>query len=183
MVTSSDIYEKNSASHLVGQLRDTVKLGSYWKDHLDTVDVSQYISFGIHLAVFVEPYLRFILDGKKTVESRFSVNRIAPYEKVRKGDIIILKRSSGPVVGLCEVSDVWFYRLDPKSWNDIKKEFTQSLCAQDPEFWSTRKHASYATLMKVRHVEEIGPIRWTKKDRRGWIVLHNGAAQMRLCKD
>lgn len=178
------MYEiKNSAFNLVSQLRDTVKHDSYWKDHLDRINISRHTSFGIHLAIFIEPYLKFILDGKKTVESRFSVNRIAPYEKVHKGDIIILKRSSGPVVGLCEVSDVWFYRLDPKSWKDIKKEFTQSLCAQDPEFWSTRKHASYATLMKVKNVEEIKPIRWTKKDRRGWIVLRNGATQMTLCKD
>jgi len=65
---------------------------------------------GIHLAVLVEPYLSLILDGKKTIESRFSINRHAPFEQVQRGDVLILKRSSGPIEGLCTVSDAWFYR-------------------------------------------------------------------------
>ena len=33
----------------------------------------------IHLAVVNEPHFRFILQGKKTIESRFSMHRAAPY--------------------------------------------------------------------------------------------------------
>jgi len=40
----------------------------------------------LHLAIFVEPYLSFILDGRKTVESRFSSVRCAPYKRVLPGD-------------------------------------------------------------------------------------------------
>jgi hypothetical protein len=32
----------------------------------------------IHLAVFVEPYLSFLLDGTKTIESRFAMRRSIP---------------------------------------------------------------------------------------------------------
>jgi hypothetical protein len=73
------------------------------------------LSNGIHLAVFVEPYLSFVLEGKKTVESRFSLNRHAPYEQVRDGDLLVLKKSGGPICGVCRVSNVWYYRLDPSS--------------------------------------------------------------------
>jgi adenylate kinase family enzyme len=78
------------------------------------------------------------------------------------------------VVGLCEVGQTWFYRLDPRSWRTIRKEFTQSLCAQDPNFWESRERASFATLMQVDNVRRIDPIPWVKRDRRGWVVLRPG---------
>ena len=124
---------------------------------------------GIHLAIFVEPYLSYILEGKKTIESRFGVTRRAPYRKVREGDILILKRSGGPVQGICEVSQVWFYELDKENRGTIEKDFAAALCAQDPSFWRDRKCASFATLMRIRNVRPLRPFNIPKKDRRGWI--------------
>lgn len=126
---------------------------------------------GVHLAIFVEPFLQYIIDGKKTVESRFSVNRIAPFNKIFRGDIIFLKKSGGPIVGFCFVEDVWFYQLKPSTWKDIRKNFEAALCAQDPLFWESRKHASYATLIKLGEFQTLPPIKFKKKDRRGWVVL------------
>jgi hypothetical protein len=125
----------------------------------------------------VEPFLTFLLEGTKTVESRFSANRCAPYDRVEKGDVILLKKSGGPVVGLCMVTYRWFYRLDASSWQTIRNEFTQALCAQDPHFWQDRCRASYATLMRVRHVRTITPINFEKRDRRGWVVLRDSYAE------
>jgi len=127
--------------------------------------------FAIHLAVFVEPYLQYVLDGKKTVESRFSVNRCAPYRRVQAGDVILLKRAGGAVVGICQVAQVWSYCLAPESWEVIRQDFTEALCAQDPQFWKQREHASFATLMLVRHVRRIKALSIPKRDRRGWVVL------------
>ncbi len=132
---------------------------------------TQSARFGIHLAIFVEPYLRFIIEGKKTVESRFSINRIAPYKKIFPGDLILLKKSSGPIVGFIFVKDVWFYQLNPSTWSDIKKNFESAIHAQDPQFWESRKHATYATLIKLGKFNPITPINFQKRDRRGWIVL------------
>jgi len=157
---------------LLNTISYAVKDDSYWNNFFKTKSLDNF-SFRIHLAIFVEPYLNYILQGKKTVESRFSLNRIAPYHKASKGDIIILKRSGGPIFGLCEISEVWSYDLDPKSWKHIRKEFTRSLCAQDPGFWNQRSHASYVTLMRIKNVIAIDPINWKKNDRRGWVILHN----------
>jgi dephospho-CoA kinase len=126
---------------------------------------------GLHLAILVEPYLQYILEGKKTVESRFGLRRRAPHGQVHAGDVLLLKRAGGPIVGLCEVGDTWFYRLDPASWQTIRRDFTVALCAEDPVFWETRSAASFATLMRIRHVRSIGPLAIAKRDRRGWIVL------------
>jgi len=144
---------------------------SFWKKRLTELLSDDSSPNSLHLAIFVEPYLKYILEGRKTVESRFSSNRNTPYQKVQVGDTLLLKRSGGPVVGLCEVANVWFYRLDPKSWDVIKKEFTQELSIQDPTFWEKRQNASYATLMRIRHVCPLSPIRFIKNDRRGWVTL------------
>lgn len=134
-------------------------------------DACALVSVGVHLAVFVEPYLQYLLDGKKTVESRFSANRCAPYQRVATGDVIFLKKSGGPICGICRVDHVWDYVLDPSAWEIIKHEFGRAICAQDPSFWSARESASFATLMSVRHARRLPPMNVEKRDRRGWVVL------------
>ena len=154
-------------------LQGAVQGDLFWEPCLNSM-IEGLAPFGLHLAILVEPYLKYILDGKKTVESRFSERRIAPYGRVQKDDIILLKRSGGPIVGLCQVANIWYYQLDPESWQEIRNEFTQMLCAQDPAFWEQRENAEFATLMRLRNVHEITPIKYSKSDRRGWVVLRPG---------
>ena len=135
---------------------------------------------GIHLAVLVEPYLSLILEGKKTIESRFSVNRHAPFEQVEKGDIIILKKSSGPVVGICKVADAWFYRLDPATWPEIES-YAAALCMDDSLFWKEKRGASYASLMRIEGIVRVPSFDIDKLDPRGWVVLHNAVPRRQEC--
>jgi len=121
----------------------------------------------LHLAVMVEPYLTFVLEGKKTVESRFTANRCAPYGRVESGDIILLKRVSGPVCGACRVAQVWYYELDPSAVSFIRREFASAICAPDPAFWEARKDAAFATLIRITDVVRLDPIGVNKRDRRG----------------
>jgi hypothetical protein len=130
---------------------------------------------GIHLAVFVEPYLSLVLEGKKTIESRFSLNRQSPFERVFVGDILLLKRSSGPIEGLCLVSDSWFYRLKPETWLEIEK-FRRALCMDDSPFWLSKRKALYGSLMRVFCVERLDPISAAKLDPRGWVTLRERTA-------
>ena len=126
--------------------------------------------------VFVEPFLQYILDGKKTIETRFSAVRCAPYERAEQGDIILLKKSGGPIIGLCQIKSVSSYRLEKDAWKQIKT-FAKQICAEDPSFWEDRKRASYATLMHINNVAKISPLEITKRDRRGWVVLHEATRQ------
>lgn len=170
----------HSLDALVDELSVAVQGDSFWESYLKQLTSPTSASFALHLAVLVEPYLQFILEGKKTVESRFSTRRFAPYNRVEKGDVVLLKQSSGPIVGICQVAYVWFYQLDPESWRTIRKEFAEALCAQDPSFWEEREAATFATLMRIRHVKSISPIKFTKRDRRGWVVLHESSEQLQL---
>jgi hypothetical protein len=156
-----------------------VQGNEYWENKIQSI-LKKELHVGVHLAILVEPYLQYIMEGKKTVESRFSINRIAPYGHASKGDIILLKKSGGSIIGLCQISTVWYYTLDPSSWNEIKSTFAEMLCAQDPEFWKARERASFASLMRLSHVHRISPVEIKKRDRRGWIVLKSSVPQMEL---
>ena len=155
------------SSHLHKQLQLAVQQDPFWNDYLNQFAPT----VGLHLAVFMEPYLQLILLGRKTVESRFSKGRIAPYNSTKVGDVVLLKKSSGPIIGICRITNVWFYELDPSSWYTIRKEYAESLCVQDPSFWQRRKTASYATIMQLCNVYSLSPIELQKRDRRGWVLL------------
>jgi hypothetical protein len=157
-------------------LQNAVSGHAFWEPYLESMMQGTSTS-GLHLAIFIEPYLEYILEGKKTVESRFSERRVAPYERVNKEDVILLKRSGGPVTGLCRASDTWYYELDPQSWREIRTGFSQMLCAQDPDFWRQRKSAEFATLIRLTNVMKIQPFKYSKSDRRGWVVLKPGGEQ------
>lgn len=124
-----------------------------------------------HLAVFVEPFLSYVLAGTKSVESRFSVNQCAPFRRITTGDIILLKAASGPVRGICAVAKTWFYDLRCVSLDSLRQRFAESICAPDDAFWRAREKAEYATLIKLRWVRDLAPFSCPKRDRRGWVVL------------
>ena len=165
-------------SMLNDQLLPAVRHDQFWREAIEQFAASVKSRNSVHLAIFVEPYLQYVLDGKKTIESRFSTRRFAPYGQVDQGDIILLKKASGPIVGLCQVSSAWFYQLVKESLDKIKRDYAVELCAQDPEFWKEREGASFATLIRISNVLQIEPFAVSKRDRRGWVVLHSASQQM-----
>jgi len=124
----------------------------------------------LHVAVFHEPFLTWVLEGKKRVESRFSQKQIAPFGSVEPGDAVLLKRVSGPLVGICHVNAAWSYRLDPSTWSFIRERFSELLCAEEEEFWIQRRDARFATLISIDAVRRLPEISYPKNDRRGWVV-------------
>lgn len=129
------------------------------------------ITVGVHLAIFIEPYLTAVLDGRKTVESRFSIHRRAPYNCVEADDLILLKRSGGPIVGIALAQAITFYQLSPKVLAQIRSRFATELFALDEEFWSSRTDKRYATLIQLGSPTEIEPLPIVKRDRQGWVTF------------
>ena len=158
----------NAWDDVVDSVRESVLGDPYWESRFSS---STSFTGGLHLAVLQEPYLGYVLEGRKTVESRFAKRRGAPYQCVSPGDAILLKRVSGPVVGLCEVGDVWYYRLTPASWDAIKTTFKQALCMDESGFWVARQNARFVTLMHIVRVRPLEPLSCDKTDRRGWVVV------------
>jgi hypothetical protein len=158
-------------AQLRAALADAVRGDHFWEGYLASLREGLCSPCVVHVVVCVEPFLQDMLDGRKSMESRFSARKIAPYRHVQAGDVLLLKRSSGPIVGLCRVRDAMFYELNPGSFAYIRAEYAEALCAQDPAFWERRRSASYATLLSIDQVKLVERIAFPKRDRRGWVVL------------
>lgn len=127
-----------------------------------------------HLAIFVPPFLDLILEGRKTVEGRFSKVRCAPYGVVRQGDLVLMKAAGGLVRGSFVVARVeTFQDLTREDLHDLEERYSDQLQASaDPLFWEARKDKLYATLLHVTEPRAFArPFPFPKKDRRGWVVL------------
>ena len=120
---------------LVDLLKRSTDGHQFWGEYLERLTISEPIPFSVHLAILLEPYLQYILDGTKTVESRFSKNRVAPYNMVEPGDVVLLKKvAAKSISGVCVVRRVWFYQLNPETWSQIRDGFSKALRADDPSF-------------------------------------------------
>ena len=152
-------------------IRERVGSHRFWLTYLNEA-LEPASRIGIHLAIFSEPYLSHVLEGRKTVESRFSRNRCAPFGEVADGDIIMIKEVAGPICGLSLARRTWFYDVTPDALDGIKAQFAHAICADD-EFWEDRRDTSYATLIQLGETTGIEPVWCDKRDRRGWVALRS----------
>ncbi len=170
------------SSSLLKSLDESLNQHEFWTAHRCEFRNGADRAGNLHLAVFVGPFLSFLLDGRKTIESRFSIHRRAPFECVQKRDIVLIKASGGSIVALAAISDVWYYQLDADSRAFIRSRFGKQLCVE-PEFWDSKATACYATLMQFSRVDRVEPTDCWKRDRRGWVVLDRSLAQGSLFPD
>ncbi|MBI4039393.1 hypothetical protein HY388_01035 [Candidatus Daviesbacteria bacterium] len=129
--------------------------------------------FKRHLAIFTGDTIDKILSGQKTIESRFSRQKIAPFGQVAKGDLILMKQSGGKLRGQFLVDKTIFF--DHPSTQDvqlIKNKYAQEI-AVDEKFWLRHEGACYITLIFITHPTAflVEPFKIPKKDLRGWVVL------------
>ena len=170
-------------SVVLDQVSQAVQMESFWGEYWVKNVVPSPGSVSAHVGIFVEPFLTYILEGTKTIESRFSMNECDPYGVVKSGDVVLLKQAAGPVVGLCRVRTVWSYQVDPETLMDLKETFGEAMCANNSEFWVARADAAYATLMQIDNVSALAPFDIEKRDQRGWVVLKKRSRQKMLWED
>jgi hypothetical protein len=115
-----------------------------------------------------EPFLSAVFDGQKTVESRFSVHRVAPYQRIEPKDIVLMK--NGPLVGCFEVAWVQFFELEYHPIGRIITEHGTAIGA-DQTFWDHKASARYATVLGIARVKQLTPLSVSKTDRRTWLSL------------
>ena len=124
-----------------------------------------------HLVILKKPYLEAILDGRKTVESRFTKTRREPFGRIQPGDRLFLKVSSGPVCAIATVAAVKkFENLTPEHISEIKQQFNHYIIGSD-EYWQSKADCRFGLLVRLKDVEPIEPVRIHKKDWRAWVVL------------
>ena len=129
-----------------------------------------------HLAILTPGWIELILDGSKTIESRFTKVRCAPFGKVHEGDSVYLKEGGGLVKGIFTVAKVETHEnLDKSGIQAIYERCGQDIFCQSftqffpPDKWLASKHA---TLIYVSNPIEFDfPIPYRQKGRSAWLVL------------
>ncbi len=126
-----------------------------------------------HLAIFKGDGAENILNGKKTIESRFSKGKIAPFGIISKGDLVYIKTSGGEIIGQFRVTKVIFF--DGLNFEDLEylKEKYGKEIASDEAYWLKVKDSKYGSLIFIGSCTRFitSPIKVPKKDLRGWVIL------------
>ena len=129
-----------------------------------------------HLAILAPGWIELILARHKTIESRFTKVRCAPFGKVHEGDTVYLKESGGPVKGMFTVAKVeTFENLTVRQRHDIFDKYCHRIFAGAqwintmPKHWWEAKHA---TLIHVSDpIAFDNPFPYRQKGRSAWLVL------------
>ena len=124
----------------------------------------------VHLGVFVQPWLDAIRQGRKTVESRFSKNRMAPYHRISVADVVFVKESCGACLGWLELDGVEFFDLRETKLETLRLQYGAQLCV-DEGFWQNKAASRYATLLFLREYHPLIPFNLHKHSRQTWLVL------------
>jgi len=127
-----------------------------------------------HLVILKKRYVEAIVDGRKTIESRFTKSRREPFGRIVAGDKLFFKVSSGVVCAVGFVERVAEFRdLTRGKIAGLKKRYNRTICGAD-EYWDEKKDSRYGVLVWIRDVRVMGAVNIDKKDWRAWVILRDG---------
>lgn len=126
--------------------------------------------------------LEDILLGTKTIESRWYVNKIAPWNKVNPGDIVYFKESGRPVTVQATISKVLQYEnLNQTAIHDIISNYGHQIApSASPESWKLwaqkQQNKHYCILVFLSDVKKIDPFNIDKTgygSSAAWLVTED----------
>lgn len=119
-----------------------------------------------HVAILAKKgnFLRKIISGEKSIESRWTIPKITPYKKILSGDIIYFKESGVPyVIAKARAGEILFFaNLNHSKIEEILAEFGAAI-GVDKSYFEINKHKKYCTLVYLLDVEKIEPFEINKK--------------------
>ncbi len=130
-----------------------------------------------------------ILDGRKSMESRWLLKKTAPWNKINKNDTVYFKNSGEPVRICADVEKVvYLENLDCRKVAEILEKYGKAdgIEKRDiPKFRNLFKRKKYCVLAFLKNARSVKPF---EIDKRGfgsmaaWICVSNiKAVQKRCC--
>ena len=108
-----------------------------------------------------------ILNGEKTIESRWYMSKCAPWDKIKTGETVYFKDAGEPVSIRAEVSRVMqFSELTPGKVKELLSKYGRDdgLSREAiPEFWERFKNKKYCILIFLKKAKAIKPFQVNKK--------------------
>ncbi|MEM7680553.1 MAG: hypothetical protein AAF288_01215 [Planctomycetota bacterium] len=133
----------------------------------------------VHVAILRSAYLKRVLSGAKTVESRLSRGAGAPFGKVKPGDRLFFKHSGGPF-GATALAGQVHSEADatPARIDALGRRFDRTVCG-GADYWAAKRGCRYVTLIELARVEPwtIGPA-YKPAYLRAWYVLPDDASPL-----
>ncbi|OHA69223.1 MAG: hypothetical protein A3B24_00330 [Candidatus Wildermuthbacteria bacterium RIFCSPLOWO2_01_FULL_48_16] len=121
-----------------------------------------------------------ILDGEKTIESRWYLVKYKPWDCIKKGETVYFKDSGEPVRIKAEVNKVLqFTDLTPKRVKEILDEYGDDDGLDKkriPEFFKRFKDKKYCMLIFLKNPQKIKPFDIDKSGfgaLSAWITINN----------
>ena len=118
-----------------------------------------------------------ILGGKKKIETRWYKNKVAPYNKIFKNDVIYFKDSGGQIRAKAEVLKVLqFENLDKNKIKEIINKYGDEIDIGNKNDISWAFGKNFAILIWLKDVEKINPF---EIDKTGfgtgcaWLIVEN----------
>lgn len=133
----------------------------------------------IHVAILKREYLRMVLTGQKTVESRLAKVRCPPIGMVKPGERLFFKASGGAFMATALAESVHDYAdQSPDQIDALCEQWNPAVCGP-PEYWHDRRDRPFATMIRLHHVEplEVGP-KFAVQNMRAWYVLDESASPL-----
>ncbi|TSC86378.1 MAG: hypothetical protein G01um10147_901 [Microgenomates group bacterium Gr01-1014_7] len=125
------------------------------------------------MAIFKGSGGELILTGAKTIESRFSKAKIAPFGRINRGDLVYIKPAGKDIIGQFRVNKVIFFDgLDLSDLSNLRNLY-ESEIAMGEEYWKEKDDSRVGTLIFIGESSRFltAPLKIPKKDLRGWVVL------------
>jgi len=121
-----------------------------------------------------------ILTGEKKIESRWYVSRRAPWDRVKKGDIVYFKNSGESVKIRASVENVsQFDNINPARVRAILKKYGKADGIEReriPEFFKRFKDKKYCVLVFLKNPKRIKEFEINKAGfgvMSAWITVSN----------
>jgi hypothetical protein len=108
-----------------------------------------------------------ILNGEKTIESRWYMNKSAPWDRVRKGEAVYFKNAGEPVIARAEISRIIQYSdLTANKVGEILHNYGRADglgIDSIPTFIELFKNKRYCILVFLRNAQRVEPFKINKK--------------------
>ena len=133
-------------------------------------------SMSVHVAILLRPYIRMILAGVKTMESRLTRAALPPVGRLKPGERLYFKASGGPYLARARAAEVLEFRdLTPTGVDRLRRDHDAAVRGT-PDYWRSKRNCRYATLARLSEVEPIavGPS-MPPSSGLAWFVLDEGA--------
>ncbi|MEV6829274.1 hypothetical protein [Amycolatopsis sp. NPDC051102] len=114
--------------------------------------------------------MRLIIDGVKTVESRFHKVRSAPLNTVAAGDLVVFKPAGQPASHVAGVKRATYLDLSHTSLEQARSTWQERIADSSDKFWAARSDARWLSLVEIAWIREMTPTVLRKRDRRGWVT-------------